>query len=137
MYRRLFNEFLISSDTLRVYEGSKLLFVSNKGRLLPIIEYIDRFVPYHQRVVIFDKIIGNAATLLCVRANCREVYSPLGSQLAIRTLDKYGVEYHFAEIVPCIQQPEGEGMCPMERLSMDKSPDEFYEIVRTLLDTAG
>jgi len=127
----------MSSDTLRVYEGSKLLFASNKGRLLPIIEYIDRFVPYHQRVVIFDKIIGNAAALLCIRANCREVYSPLGSQLAITTLDKYGVKCHFTEIVPCIQQPDGEGMCPMERLSMDKNPDEFYEIVRTLLDTAG
>jgi len=127
----------MSSDTLRVYKGSKLLFASNKGRLLPIIEYIDRFVPYHQRVVIFDKIIGNAAALLCVRANCREVYSPLGSQLAIRTLDKYGVEYHFTEIVPCIQQAEDEAMCPMERLSMDKSPDEFYEIIRILLDTVG
>ena len=64
MYGRLFNEFLISSDTLRVYKDDKLLFASNKDRLLPLLEYIDRFVPYHQQVVIFDRVMGNAAALL-------------------------------------------------------------------------
>ncbi len=56
MYARLFNRFLTGSDTLQVYKGSKLLFASNKDRLLPLLEYIDRFAHYHQ-VVIFDKII--------------------------------------------------------------------------------
>ena len=130
MYARLFNEFLISGDTLRVYKDDKLLFASNKDRLLPLLEYIDRFVPYHQQVVIFDKIMGNAAALLCVRATCQEVYSPLGSQLAIKTLDKYGIKYHLTEIVPYIQKADGEGMCPMEGLSINKEPGEFYEVVK-------
>jgi len=130
MYARLFNEFLISGDTLRVYKDDKLLFASNKDRLLPLLEYIDRFVSYHQQVVIFDKIMGNAAALLCVKATCQEVHSPLGSQLAIKTLDKYGIKYHLTEIVPYIQKADGEGMCLMERLSINKEPGEFYEIVK-------
>ena len=130
MYGRLFNEFLISSDTLRVYKDDKLLFASNKDRLLPLLEYIDRFVPYHQQVVIFDRVMGNAAALLCVKAISREVYSPLGSQHAIKTLDKYGIKYHLTEIVPYIQKHVGEGMCPMERVSINKEPEEFYEVVR-------
>ncbi len=130
MNAHLFNEFLISSDTLRVYKGNELLFVSNKDRLLPLLEYIGRFVPYNQWIIVFDKIMGNAAALLCVKATCQEVYSPLGSQLAINTLDKYGIRYHLTQIVPYIRKPHSEEMCPMETLSVDKRPDEFYETMR-------
>ena len=132
MYTRVFNEFLIGSDTLQVYKGSKLLFASNKHRLLPLLEYIDRFVHY-SRVVIFDKIMGNAAALLAIKASCREVYSPLGSQLAMKTLDRYGIKYHFTETVAYIQKPDGEDMCPMEELSMNKEPEEFYELIRNAI----
>ena len=134
MYGRLFNEFLISSDTLRVYKDDKLLFASNKDRLLPLLEYIDRFVPYHQQVVIFDRVIGNAAALLCVKAISREVYSPLGSQHAIKTLDKYGIKYHLTKVVRYIQKPGGEDMCPMEKLSIDKSPEAFYKAMRNIIN---
>ena len=133
MYMPLFNEFLVSGDTLRVYEDSELLFSSNKDRLLPLLEYIDRFAPYHHEVVVFDRIMGNAAALLSVEAGCREVYSPLGSQVAIKTLDKHGLKYHIIKIVPYIQQPNGEDMCPMEKLSLDKEPGEFYETIRSII----
>ena len=131
----LFNEFLISNDTLQVYKRNKLIFRSNKDRLLPLLEYIDRFIPHQQQVVIFDKITGNAAALLSIKAGCQDVYSPLGSQLAINTLDKYGINYYLTEIVSCIQKPGGEDMCPMEKLSIDKGPEEFYEIMRNLLNS--
>ena len=134
MYTHLFSEFLSSGDTLRVYKGDRLLFSSNKDRLLPLLEYIDGFAPQHQQVVIFDIIMGNAAALLSILASCREIYSPLGSQLAVKTLDKYSVRYHITEIVPYIQRPDGEEMCPMERLSLDKEPDEFYEAVKNMLE---
>ena len=133
MYTPLFNAFLVSDDTLRVYKDSKLLFSSNKERLLPLLEYIDRFAPHHRLVLIFDKIMGNAAALLSVEASCQEVYSPLGSQLAINTLEKYGIKYHITEIVPYIQQPNGEDMCPMEKLSLDKGPEEFYEVMKAII----
>jgi len=129
----LFNEFLLSSDTLQVYKGDQLLFSSHEDRLLPLLEYIDRFAPYHQQVVIFDKIMGNAAALLSAEASCREVYSPLGSQLAVKTLDKYGIKYHLTKIVPYIQKPDGEDMCPMEKLSMNKGPEEFYETIKNII----
>jgi len=129
IYTPLFNEFLSSSDTLRVYKDEKLLFSSNKDRLLPLLDYINRLAPYHQRVVIFDKILGNAAALLSVKASCQEVHSPLGSQLAIKTLDRHNIKYHLSEITPYIQKPGGEDMCPMEELSLNKGPEEFYEVI--------
>ena len=133
MYISLFNEFLLSDDTLQVYKDSKLLFSSNKDRLLPLLEYIDRFAPYHRQVAVFDKIMGNAAALLSIAAGCHSVYSPLGSQLAAMTLEKYGIKYHITEIVPYIQQANGVDMCPMEKLSLDKGPEEFYEVIRSII----
>jgi hypothetical protein len=133
MYTPLFNEFLVSTDSLQVYKDSKLLFSSAKDRLLPLLEYIERFAPYYRQVVVFDKVMGNAAALLSVEASCQEVYSPLGSQLAVKTLEKYGIKYHITEIVPYIQQPNGEDMCPMEKLSLDKEPEEFYEVIRSMM----
>ena len=64
-----------------------------------------------------------------VKANCREVYSPLGSEIAVRTLEKYGIKYQINEIIPYIQKADRKEMCPMEKLSLDKSPEEFYEAV--------
>ncbi len=133
MYTPLFDEFLVSGDTLRVYKDGKLLFSSSKDGLFPLLEYIARFVPHNRQVVIFDKIIGNAAALLSVKASCREVYSPLGSQLAIKTLGKYGIKHHITEIVPYIQKSNGEDMCPMEELSINKKPEEFYEVVISII----
>jgi len=133
-YKRLFKEFVSSSDTLRVYDGGQLVFASTKDRLLPLMEYIDRFASDHQKVVIFDKIIGNAAALLSIKAGCREVFSPLGSQLATQTLKKYGISYHFTSIVPYIQRADGEGMCPMEKLSLGKEPEEFYQAMLAIIN---
>lgn len=133
MHASLFNDFLISADTLWVYDGDRLIFTSNKDGLQPLLEYIDRIVPYQSEIKIFDKIMGNAAALLSVKADCRKVYSPLGSQLAIKTFGDYNAEYYFTKIVPYIQNREGQGMCPMEKLSINKSPEEFYEAVRRRL----
>ena len=77
--------------------------------------------------------MGNAAALLSIKANCYEVYSPLGSQLAVMTLDKYGIKHNLTKIIPCIQKPDGEDMCPMERLSIDKEPEEFYETIKSMI----
>jgi len=140
MHQPFFNEFLGSGDTLRVYDDDRLVFSSAKDRLLPIIEYIDRLAPHYNKVIIFDKIMGNAAALLSVKAGSREIYSPLGSQIAVRTLEQYGVKYYLAEIAPYIQKPGGEDMCPMEKLSLGKEPEEFYEAVKQIINqspTAG
>ncbi|MFC1984574.1 DUF1893 domain-containing protein [Chloroflexota bacterium] len=129
-----FQKFLMSGDSLHVCEANKLIFTSDKAGLLPLLEYIDRFPPVHQRVTIIDRIMGNGAALLSVLANCKEVYSSLGSQLAINTLDEYHINYHIMNIVPYIKKtPDGE-MCSMEKLSLHKNPEEFYTSIRNITD---
>ncbi len=133
MYKSLFDNFLTSQNTLRVYQGNKLVFSSDRDRLLPLMEYLEKSASRHRKVVIFDKILGRAAALLCIQANCREVCSPLGSQLAIDVLGKCGIKYHLTLTVPCIQKPNSTEMCPMELLSIGKEPAEFYKAIKNLL----
>jgi len=127
MNNHVFNEFLASRDTLRVYKGDRLIFASGKEKLLPLLEYIDKSAPYEKNVIVFDRVVGNAAALLLKKIFCSEVYSPLGSQHAARTLDKFGISYRFTETVPYIQNQSQQDMCPMEKLSLNKSAEEFYQ----------
>ena len=76
--------------------------------------------------------MGNAAALLSIKAGCREVYSPLGSQISVKTFKKYEIKYHLIQVVPYITKPDGQDMCPMEKLSLDKGPEEFYEVMRNI-----
>lgn len=133
MYTDLFSMFLDSNDTLQIYRDERLIFSSAKDRLLPLMEYLANNTP-GQPVTVFDKVMGNAAALLAVKASCREIYSPLGSELAVKTLKKYGIEQHLTEIVPYITRPDGKGMCPMEKLSIGKEPEEFYQEMKSRLE---
>jgi hypothetical protein len=125
-----YKDFISGNDTLRIYRDKVLVFSSKKEQLVPLMEYIGTREIGPEPVVLYDKVIGNAAALLAVKANAGEVRSPLGSELAIKTLDRYGIKYHFDNTVPYIMRDDGRGMCPMEQLSIGKEPGEFYEIMK-------
>ncbi|RJQ37656.1 MAG: DUF1893 domain-containing protein [Dehalococcoidia bacterium] len=132
MYPRLFYDFLTSNDSLWVYREKELIFSSTEDRLVPLMTYLDRF-DNEANPVVFDKIVGNAAALLAVKAGCRELFSPFGSQHAVATLEKYGIRHHLGEVVPAIMQPGGKEMCPMEKLSLGKEPEAFYLLMKERL----
>ena len=129
----VFDDFMVTSDSLQVYHGRKLIFSLTREKLLPLVEYLAGCRSSHRQVVIYDKIVGNAAALLSVLANCRDIYSPLGSQLAVATLERYRVVYHLAEIIPYIRKPDSPDMCPMEKLSLGMEPEEFYTRVKNFI----
>jgi hypothetical protein len=130
----LFQAFLASDDTLRIYEDNKLAFSSKKDRLLPLMEYLAGNRAGGRPVIIFDKIMGNAAALLAVKAGGREVFSPLGSDLAVRTLDEHGTVHHLSRTVPYILRDDGRDLCPMEQLSIGKGPEDFYQALKARIE---
>lgn len=127
----IFREFVNGNDTLHVYREGTLIFKSQKDRLLPLLDYLEKHGDSN-RVVIMDKVMGNAAALLAIRAGCGEVYSPLGSDYGAETLKAHGIEYHITEMVPFITKADGTSICPMEKLSIGKSPEEFYQVMKSL-----
>jgi hypothetical protein len=126
----LFQAFFAGDDTLRIYRGKKLVFASQKDRLLPLMDYIAAHETGQGPLLVYDKIMGNAAALLSVVVKADEVYSPLGSELAVKTLEKHGIRYYLENLVPFIMRDDGKGMCPMEQLSIGKVPEEFYQIMK-------
>jgi hypothetical protein len=127
---RRFLEFLKSKDTFRVYKGSRLVFASRKDKLMPMVEYIENHAPYEDGVTVYDRIVGNAAALLLKTIRCCSVFSELGSENAIKTLESAGIKYHFNETVDCIMNDSGQDMCPMEKLSLGKNQDEFFSALK-------
>jgi hypothetical protein len=122
----LYKDFISSDDTLRIYEGGRLTFSSRKDRLLPLMEYIDSAKSVGGGAAVYDKVMGNGAALLAVKINAAGVYSPLGSQPAVKTLENFRIRYRLDKVVPRIKRPDGRGLCPMEELSLGKDPEEFY-----------
>jgi hypothetical protein len=137
MLEDLYKNFISGDDTLRIYRGRTLVFSSKKEGLLPLMEYIAGRENSRRKVVIYDKVMGNAAALLAVMVNAGEVYSPLGSEIAVKTLDRYGIKYHLDRTVPCIMRDDGQGMCPMEQLSTGKAPEEFYRIMKERINSTS
>lgn len=137
MNNDLYKSFLASDDTLHIFDGATLIFSSSKERLLPLMEYIATRTGNRNSVTVFDKVMGNAAALLSVKVDAQEVFSPLGSELAVKTLDKYGIIHHLDATVPFILRADGVRMCPMEELSIGKGPEEFYRELKTRMATAG
>jgi hypothetical protein len=124
-------EFLDSADTLRVYNGGNLIFCSDKDRLAPLTDFLKDFAPSIGKLYFLDRVVGNAAALLLVRACCSEVYSEVGSELAAHTLLDAGIKFEFKLKVPFIINQRGDGMCPMEKLSLDKTPQTFWEALQS------
>jgi hypothetical protein len=130
----VYNEFLSSDDKLRVYKDNELIFSSRKKGLLAILDYFAQLTVIDRKIVILDKVAGNAAALLSIKAGCTDIWSPLGSKPAVETLDKYGIRHHFAHIVDYISQDNSVEMCPMERLSLGKNPDEFFIAIKAVVN---
>ena len=130
MQNKEFNEFVRSEDTVRISKGDRIIFASREERLVPLMKYAMSHVPYEKDVVVFDRVVGNAVALLLKKIMCRKVFSPLGSDKAINTLDSSGIEYQFSKTVPYIKNNKGQDMCPMEKLSAGKSSEEFFQILR-------
>ena len=130
-YSDFMAQFHCSADTLRVYDEGKLIFTSTKKRLTPIIDYINAFAPALNPVLILDRIVGNAAALLLKIAVCEEVYAEVGSELAVSSLCRMDICFTFDKMVPYVINQTGDGMCPMEQLSMGKTPEEFWMLLRS------
>jgi hypothetical protein len=127
MYTRLFNEFITTSETLQIYRDGRRLFSSKKDRLLPLLDYLEETKGTYRQIAVLDRVTGNAAALLSILAGATEIYSRMGSRIAVKTLGNYSVKCYFDEVVPYIQRKDGNGMCPMEELSLGKKPGEFYQ----------
>jgi len=121
----LFEKFTKGDFLLEIWNADKNIFQSKERGVKGLLEFIKTKENNFNNLIVFDTKIGNAAALLCVYIKAKKVYSVIGSSVAEETLKKYGIEFYFQKIIPNILNKEETDICPLEKLSFSKTPEEF------------
>ncbi len=124
--KQKFEEFLKSVWELEVWTGGRIIFRSQKSGVGGLLDFVIEQGEKHEGIIIFDKIVGQAVALLAAYLKAREVYGDVGSEFAIKALEKYKIKFYFQKTFPNILNRDKTGLCPFEKLSLGKTPQEFY-----------
>lgn len=146
-----FKKFSISNFTLEVWSQEDLIFRSKKEGIAGLIDFIKKYGRRHKNptlgknlvsshtfrnknLIVFDRVVGNAAALLFSYLKIRKVYGVLGSSLAQKTLKKFRIKFYFKKTIPNILNKDRNDLCPLEKASLLKKPEEFYRIINHILN---
>lgn len=128
--KKNFEIFSESPHELEIWSDDKVIFQSDKPSLDGLIEYIDKYNHKFKQPVIFDKKAGRGMALLAMYLNAKIVFANIGSELAQDAFKEAKIDFDFKEIVPNILNKKGDALCPMEQLSLEKQPEEFYKLLK-------
>jgi len=129
--KQKFEEFIKSGWGLELWLGNEIIFRSKKSGVQGLLDFINTHGAQYEGVVIFDKIVGQAVAYLAAYLKAKEVYGVTGSKLAAAALNKFCIEFHFQNTVSNILNRDKTDLCPMEKLSVDKTPEEFYNALKS------
>ena len=124
-----------SGKNLLVFSGGEVVFSSDEGGIVPLLEAIDAIGREGLGdLVTADRIVGRAAVLLNVYLGAREVHAVLISAGAKGLLLERGIPFEFREETDAIKMRDGVIFCPFERLVQGVSdPLEAYDRIRAKL----
>ena len=125
------SELIHNNYTCVVVQGKEVIMTSFHNGVRPLIEFYDTqngtnrsFLP---PPVLADKVIGRAAALLAVLCGITSIYTHIISEEAKKVLDFYKIPVAYEKLVPYIINRNGDGLCPMEELSIGvNEPIEMY-----------
>jgi len=127
--RRQFEKFIKSSWGLEIWCGGKVISRSKKSGVTGLLDFIRKYGRRYKNLVIFDKIVGQGAALLAAYLKVKAVYGKTGSKLAAKTLKRYKIKFYFHKTVTNILNKKKTDLCPFEKLSFSKTPEEFYNFL--------
>ena len=120
----LLKEFKKKEASLLVYKNSQVKTYSFKG-IKPLLELERQGVL--KDAFIIDKISGEAASCILVKAKAKKIHAFLISTPAIKLLKENDMEFTYEKEVPHILNKERNDLCPMEKLvSKQKSYENKY-----------
>ncbi len=125
-----FEKFIKSDFGLEIYSKEKLIFRSKKEGIIGLLGFIKKKKKSVKDLTIFDKKVGNAVALLSVYIKAKEVFGVVGSKAAGKTFKKFKIKFHFKKTIARILNEKGTDICPLEKLSLLKTPKEFYDLVK-------
>ena len=111
---------------LEIYSQEKVVFRSKKPGVKGLLDFIKKHKRHYKNLIIFDKKVGRGVALFAAYLKASEVYGNTGSKLAAKVLRECKIKFYFSKTIPYILNKQGNGLCPIEKLSIDKTPEKFY-----------
>jgi hypothetical protein len=115
------------NHSLEVYNHHKLVFYSDGHWLYPLFDledFVQRSSFAARDLLIKDKIVGRAASLLMVHLGATLVYADMLSKLGEEVFQKYNITYEYRMLVKKI------GCQTEELLKEVLDPEEGYQLIK-------
>lgn len=129
--KKSFDNFLETQLKLQIWSEGKVVFESGKDSLDGLIEFISIHNHKYKDLVIFDLKVGRGAALLAAYLGAKAIYGKIGSKSAEEVLKEAKIDFEFKEIVENIMNKKGDDICPIEKMSVNKLPEEFYNLLKS------
>ncbi|MCX6709912.1 MAG: DUF1893 domain-containing protein [Candidatus Woesearchaeota archaeon] len=109
--------------------NERMIFSSRERHLKPLLECIKKFRGNASSCILYDRIIGLAASrLIAYSCFISEVITPVASKNAASFLKSKRINLNAGKIVDNILNSKKDGLCPMENLALKITDSkEFYE----------
>ena len=126
---RELKKWLSQGYNLVVVRNNQVIYKSKEHGIKSLFKIIKQKRVSLVGTVILDKRVGRAAALLLVLGRVKEVVTLLLSQSSQEILINNQILFLTQETVKNILDEDGHSLCPFEKLSIGKEPQEFYQIL--------
>jgi hypothetical protein len=115
--------------TFLLLKKNKIIYRSKKERLQPLIFCLKNKKALLKGATVYDKIVGRAAALLMIYGKIKSVSTPIISRSALKEFGKTNIKVEYGATTGRIMNKKGDDTCPMEKLSQNKKPGQFFLIM--------
>lgn len=124
-------------STLAIINGEKY-FTSSKRGVRPLYEALTESPDILKNGYAADKITGRASAWLMVLGGVKALYTSVISESALQVLENAGIEVRYDVKVDHIINRSGDGICPMEKATMDcQTPQQAFSAITDELKRLG
>lgn len=116
----------------RSSDGTVVTF--HNGGVLDLFNLLNDSPGFLDGGILADRVIGRGAALLLIKGKVAQVYAKLISCPALNVLLHAGVDVCYDQQVPNIINRMGNGICPVEQLTINvDDPNEAFSKIRNFL----
>ncbi len=123
-----------SGASIAVAKGGRLLASRGGHSVRPLIEVLNEVGVELQGASVADKVLGRAAALvLADNPGLAMVHGVVMSAHGKQALESAGIPYSYDRLVDFISNRAGDGMCPIEQMSLRfEEPRDFVAAMREM-----
>ncbi|MDK2849668.1 MAG: hypothetical protein PWP03_240 [Candidatus Woesearchaeota archaeon] len=124
------------NHSIALYCGGQAVYSSDGTQIKPLFDLVKKFKGSHYKnCTLYDKVVGLAAARLIVFSNIiTKVNAHLISKLGLEYLLKNNIEVEYDILTDKILNHDQTDMCPMEKASLTRTDEEFYNYLDELFN---